>query len=216
METLMSVAIVLASASPRRKELLERIGFTVKSVPANVDENPMEGEAPDNYVKRLARAKTLATVDRMQQTLYPKEHLVTSQLDESVRWVLGADTAVVLEDLILGKPKDPEDEGFMLESLSGRVHTVMTGFCLYDMYKNKEGLQAVTTLVKMKKLTPNELERYVASGEGLDKAGGYAIQGVGAYIIDSINGSYTNVVGLPLAQVVEMMQEMGAEELLPF
>jgi len=213
----MSVPIVLASASPRRKELLERIGFTVKSVPADVDESPMEGETADNYVKRLARAKTLATVERLKQTLYPKERVVNSQLDQPLRWVLGADTAVVMEDNnILGKPKDPDDEGLMLEALSGRVHTVMTGFCLYDMHKNKEGLQAVTTLVRMKRLTPNELDRYVASGEGLDKAGGYAIQGVGAYIVDSINGSYTNVVGLPLAQVVEMMQEMGAEDILPF
>lgn len=212
----MAAAIVLASASPRRKELLERIGFTVKTLPADISEIPMEGESADNYVKRMARTKTLATVERVQQTLYPKNHVETSRLEGTARWVLGADTAVVLEDQILGKPKDPEDAGMMLEALSGRMHMVMTGFCLYDMHKNKEGLQAVRTLVQMKKLTHNEIERYVASGEGLDKSGGYAIQGIGAYIIDNINGSYTNVVGLPLAQIVEMMQEMGADDVLPF
>lgn len=212
----MAAAIVLASASPRRKELLERIGFTVKTLPADISEIPMEGESADNYVKRMARTKTLVTVERVQQTLYPKDHVETSRLEGTARWVLGADTAVVLEDQILGKPKDPEDAGMMLEALCGRMHMVITGFCLYDMHKNKEGLQAVRTMVQMKKLTHNEIERYVASGEGLDKAGGYAIQGIGAYIVDSINGSYTNVVGLPLAQIVEMMQEMGADDVLPF
>lgn len=212
----MAVAIVLASASPRRKELLERIGFTVKAVPADIDEMPMEGESPENHVKRLARTKTLVTVDRVRQTLYPKDMPASSQMDGTMRWVLGADTAVVLDDRILGKPRDPEDNALMLEALSGRMHTVVTGFCVYDMYKCKEGLQAVTTLVRMKSLSPTEIERYVASGEGLDKAGGYAIQGVGAYMVDSINGSYTNVVGLPLSQVVEMLQEMGAGEVLPF
>jgi len=212
----MAVAIVLASASPRRKELLERIGFSVKAVPADINEIPVEGETPENYVKRLAREKTLATVERVRQTLYPKDRPATSQMDGAMRWVLGADTAVVLDNQILGKPKDPEDCGMMLEALSNRVHTVITGFCVYDIYKCKEGLQAVTTLVKMKQLTPSEIERYVSSGEGLDKAGGYGIQGVGAYMIESINGSYTNVVGLPMAQVVEMLQEMGAREVLPF
>lgn len=212
----MAVSIVLASASPRRKDLLERCGFSVKITPAEIEEVPMEGESPDNYVKRMARAKTLATVERVRQTLYPEKHVPNSMLDAPVRWVLGADTAVVLEGQIIGKPRDPEDAAAMLEALSGRTHIVMTGFCLYDMYKNKEGLQAVTTEVHMKVLSHGEIEKYVASGEGLDKAGGYAIQGVGAYMIDSINGSYTNVVGLPLAQVVEMMQEMGAKEVLPF
>lgn len=212
----MAAAIVLASASPRRKELLERIGFTVKTLPADISESPMEGEVADNYVKRMARTKTLVTVERVQQTLYPKDHVETSRLEGTARWVLGADTAVVLEDQILGKPKDPEDAGMMLEALCGRMHMVITGFCLYDMHKNKEGLQAVRTMVQMKKLTHNEIERYVASGEGLDKSGGYAIQGIGAYIINNINGSYTNVVGLPLAQIVEMMQEMGADDVLPF
>ena len=206
--------LILASSSPRRRELLEKIGFSLRVVPAEISEVALEGESPENYVKRLARAKAVAAVERVRQTLYPEHQTTLPQ--ENARWVLGADTAVVIDGTILGKPKDNDEAMEMLRMLEGRIHYVITGFCLYDIHKSKEGLQAVTTQVKMKPMTIPEIERYVSIGEGLDKAGAYAIQGVGAYLVEYINGSYTNVVGLPLSQVVEMMQEMGADSILPF
>ena len=218
----MSVQIILASASPRRKELLERLGFSVKTIPANVVELRDEDEAPENFVKRLARAKVLSVVDRLRSTIYAEQEanrprrLQTSQKDPGARWLIGADTVVVLDDDVIGKPKDNADAVAYILRLSGREHMVITGFCIFDMKKNKEGIQAVTSVVRFKRLGQAEAERYVSLGESLDKAGAYAVQGIGAYLAESINGSYTNVVGLPLCQVVEMMQEMGAHDVLPF
>lgn len=213
--------LVLASASPRRKELLEHAGFSVKPMPAAVDETPLIDEVPDIFVKRMARLKVLTVVDRIQQTLYPDSDMARSQgsvvlRDSPLRWVLGADTVVVLDGLILGKPRDHEMAVEMLMSLQAKEHMVTTGFCLYDMKKSKEGIQAVHTLVRFKKMTRTEAEKYLGVGESMDKAGAYAIQGVGAYLVDAVTGSYTNVVGLPICQVVEMMEEMGAQDIIPF
>jgi len=209
--------LVLASASERRKELLEKTGFTVKPMPAEIDESQLPDETPDAYVKRLARLKVLKVVDRIQSTLYPELGTTFAYTRESpLRWVLGADTVVVLDNLILGKPQSHEDAVEMLMRLQGREHIVITGFCLYDMKKSKEGLQSVQTIVKFKKMSRAEIEKYLAVGESMDKAGAYAIQGVGSYLVESIYGSYTNVVGLPLCQVIEMMEEMGAKDILPY
>ncbi len=213
----MSIQVVLASASPRRKELLERIGLSVKTIPSNVVELRDEDEPPENFVKRMARAKVLSVVERLRTTLYSENEAQRSKRagnvakDDSGRWVIGADTVVVVGEAVLGKPKDNAQATEMLLSLSGGEHTVITGFCVFDMLKNKEGLQAVTTVVRFKSLSKGEAERYVSVGESLDKAGGYAAQGVGAYLVERLTGSYTNVVGLPLCQVVEMMQEMGVK-----
>lgn len=216
----MPAQLVLASASPRRLELLEKVGFSVKAMPAVVDESSHLDEAPDTFVKRVARSKVLTVVDRIQQTLYPDPEQIRLQRglrrDTPLRWVLGADTVVVLENDILGKPDDHDHGMEMLTMLQGREHYVLTGFCLYDMQKSKEGIQAVHTHVRMKAMNKREIERYLSVGESMDKAGSYAIQGVGAYLIDSIVGSYTNVVGLPVCQVVEMMDEMGAHDILPY
>ncbi|TNF22941.1 MAG: septum formation protein Maf [Deltaproteobacteria bacterium] len=226
----MSVQIILASASPRRKELLERLGFTVKVIPSAIDEVRNEGEAPENFVKRMARTKCLAVVDRLNQTMYPAEPggdpqarrypaiagATAGARTQETRWVIGADTVVVLGDRILGKPKDTAEASEMLHRLGGNSHRVITGFCIHDLRKNKEGIQAVGTDVRFKRLTSSEIEKYIAVGESMDKAGAYAVQGVGAYLIDSIVGSYTNVVGLPLCQTVEMMEEMGAHDILPY
>lgn len=212
--------LVLASASPRRKELLEKVGFSVKPMPSTIDEDRDPGEPAETFVKRMARTKVLTVVDRIQQTLYPEAEMARLRgglmRETPLRWVLGADTVVVLGDEILGKPRDHEDAGGMLGRLAGTDHFVLTGFCLYDMRKNKEGLQAVTTQVRMKAMTRSEIEKYLSVGESMDKAGSYAIQGVGAYLVDGLVGSYTNVVGLPVCQVVEMMVEMGAADILPF
>lgn len=215
--------LILASASPRRKDLLEQFGLSIKIIPSNIPEEMHGGEDAENFVKRLAREKVLMVVQRLKQTVLPENY--SSLPDEELhnierympaRWVVGADTIVVLDDEILVKPKDNEDAFMMLQKLSGRIHKVITGFCLHDILKNKEGIQTVVTKVKFKTLVPREIEKYISVGEALDKAGAYAIQGSGSYLIDSIDGSYTNVVGLPLCQLVEMMQEMGAEDVLPF
>ena len=219
----MAVHIILASASPRRKELLERLGFNVKVIPSSVDELRLESESPENFAKRIAREKVLTVVNRLQTTLYPSGEPGVpprpSGLSRSVgetRWVIGADTIVVIDGRILGKPKDTTEAAEMLSSLSGNTHRVISGFCIHDLKKDKEGVQAVSTDVRFKRLTPAEVEKYIAVGESMDKAGAYAVQGVGAYLVDSIVGSYTNVVGLPLCQMVEMMEEMGAHDVLPY
>lgn len=217
----MAVPVILASSSPRRKELLERLGFTVKVIPPNVDEVRFENEGPENFVKRMARSKVLAVVDRLAQTLYTDvetgvRRTVSAGRTQDARWVIGADTVIVMGDLILGKPKDTAEAAEMLHRLSNNSHRVITGFCIHDLRKNKEGVQAVSTEVRFKRLTASEIEKYIAVGESMDKAGAYAVQGVGAYLVDSIVGSYTNVVGLPLCQTVEMMEEMGAHDILPY
>ena len=220
----MAVQIILASASPRRKELLERLGFTVKVIPSSIDESRMEGESPENYVKRLARSKCLTVVNRLQTTLYPTSSPETPPQRTTAiggrhsepRWVIGADTCVVLGDTIMGKPKDTSEAASMLTQLSGKRHRVISGFCIHDLKKDKEGVQAVSTEVLFKTLTAPEIEKYITVGESMDKAGSYAVQGVGAYLVDSVVGSYTNVVGLPLCQMVEMMEEMGAHDVLPY
>jgi len=213
--------LVLASASPRRKELLEKVGFSVKAMSVPIEESPRPEEGPEAYVKRMARGKVLAVVQRIQETLYPEPEATarlarTYSRETPLRWVLGADTAVVLGNEVLGKPVDHTHAAAMLSHLQGNEHIVITGFCLYDMRKSKEGIQAVHTLVRLKRMTPAEIEKYLSIGESMDKAGAYAIQGVGAYLVEGITGSYTNVVGLPLCQVIEMMEEMGATDVMPF
>lgn len=216
----MPAQLVLASASPRRQELLDKVGFSVKAMPAIIDETQHLDEMPDTFVKRVARAKVLSVVDRIQQTLYtdPEQARIQRGLrrDVPLRWVLGADTVVVIDNDIIGKPDDHNHAIEILSRLQGNEHYVLTGFCLYDMQKSKEGLQAVQTNVRMKSMSRKEIERYLSVGESMDKAGAYAIQGVGLYMIDSIVGSYTNVVGLPVCQVVEMMDEMNARDILPW
>ncbi len=219
----MAVQIILASQSPRRKDLLERMGFSVKVVPAQIDEIQLEGELVENFVKRLAREKVLGVVGRLQTTLYPTDaagqpitSAGTGRRHIETRWVIGADTVVVHDGRVLGKPADTAEASDMLARLSGQKHRVLTGFCIHDLKKNKEGVQAVSTEVLFKSLSSAEIEKYISVGESMDKAGGYAIQGVGAYMVDSIVGSYTNVVGLPMCQVIEMMEEMGATDLLPY
>ncbi|MFZ4577196.1 MAG: Maf family protein [Myxococcota bacterium] len=219
----MAAPLTLASSSPRRKELLERLGFTLRVVQANIDESQQAGELPEDYAKRMARTKVLMAVKRLQATIYTSDVEARRQLmsaqprgDDPVRWVIGADTVVVVDDVIFGKPADVQEAREMLMRLSGREHLVITGFCLFDLKRNREGLQAVTTVVKFKELTRGEVDQYVSVGESMDKAGAYAVQGVGSYLVEYLQGSYTNVVGLPLCQVVEMMQEMGAKDVMPW
>jgi len=175
------MVLVLASQSPRRAEILRQAGipFTVRS--ASVDETPRDRELPWDYVKRLAEEKALAISASPEET------------------VLGADTTVVLEGQILGKPEDPADACRMLTMLSGQCHEVLTGICLRR--GTERFVDAATTRVWFAPLTTSEIEEYVASGEPMDKAGGYAIQGLASKFIERIDGCYFNVVGLPVALV---------------
>ena len=181
--------LVLASASPRRADLLRAAGFTFDTLVVDVDEGLRPGETPADYVVRLAREKSAAAW----------EQLVHDVVDAPELIVLGADTAVVVDGEILGKPRDDQDAAAMLRRLSGRRHDVMTGVSLRSA-SGERGL-IETTGVYMLDLPEADIAWYVASGEGRDKAGAYAIQGLASRFIPRIEGSYSNVVGLPVAAV---------------
>jgi septum formation protein len=177
--------------------LLLQIGLPFRSLPSHVEENQVLGE-PSERAVLLAGEKAKA--------VYPKSK-------ES--WILGADTMVVIGERILGKPRAPEDVHFMLSRLSGKEHKVITGFCLLDPSGEKAHSEAITTLVKMKRLSEKEISAYVATGEPFGKAGSYAIQGVGAFMVESISGSYTNVVGLPVCALIKSLLAAGALKNFP-
>ena len=186
--------LVLASASPRRRELLERVGLALQIVPADIDESELPGERPAEMAERLARAKAAAVAALMPDRL-----------------VLAADTIVVLDGRVLGKPRDDAEAADMLRSLSGRAHEVTTGFAVRG--DGADTSTTVTTVVRFRALDPAVIDRYVATGEPLDKAGAYGIQGVGAMLVLRIDGSYTNVVGLPLVEVLETIAAHGGPRL---
>jgi septum formation protein len=187
------MTLLLASASPRRRELLERIGFAIEVQPADVDERVQSGESPQDYVGRIARAKAIAVARR------------------SELWVLAADTTVTLEGAILGKAETPEEASKMLRWLSNRTHQVLTGFTMVGQRDDKTVVRegVVSTDVTFIDIDGATLADYVASGEWRDKAGAYAIQGIGAMLVREIRGSVTNVIGLPVAEVVAALREVG-------
>ena len=182
--------MILASASPRRRELLTQIGVHFSVTPADIDETPFRGEEPAAYVERMAREKAHAIA-------------ITSG-DEAV---LGADTTVVCQGEILVKPADAVEAIAMLTSLSGRSHQVMTAVALAQGGSIRS--QVVTTQVSFRALSAQEIQDYVATGEPMDKAGAYGIQGLGAILVADIQGSYSNVVGLPLTETAAMLREAG-------
>jgi septum formation protein len=186
-------AIVLASASPRRSELLESAGIPFRIAPSDIPEDALPGETPEAHVRRLAREKARAVA------------AVTEG-----RYVIGADTIVACDGEIMGKPVNEADAGRMLRKLAGKGHQVITGFAVIDRQEEREVVEAVTTQVHFKGLSDAEIDAYVATGCPMDKAGAYAIQGGAAYMVRRIDGSYTNVVGLPLCEVVESLRELGA------
>ncbi len=184
--------LVLASASPRRRELLTQAGFAFEAHPAEIPEDPGPGEEPAAYVTRLAREKAEAVYRELAQTR--GKHLI----------VLGADTTVTLDGAILGKPRDEEDARRMLRMLSGRTHRVITGVALTTAAGTEAGAESTT--VEFLPMTEGEIAAYVATGEPIDKAGAYAIQGRAARWIPRIEGDYFNVMGLPLARVARMIE----------
>jgi len=186
---------ILASASSRRQELLREAGFSFEIVPSQADESLLLGEGPVEYVSRLARVKALDIGGKIQD-----------------RWVLAADTVVAIEGKILGKPAHPREAEEMLRRLSGRVHEVHTGYCLLKSDTSQMRERVVTTKVKFKAPSDSEIQWYIGKEEPLDKAGAYAIQGKAAFMVEEVHGSYTNVVGLPLCEVVEDLRAIGAAD----
>src|SRR5690348_15868508 len=183
------VSIVLGSASPRRRELLDAQGFRLHVRPADVDETVHSGEAPASYLERIVVDKLRAVKAQSSPGMRADAFIV-------------ADTTVTIDGRILGKPGDREESKRMIEALAGRGHDVMTRFAIVELASGRKHVDTVTTRVIFRALTPAEIDAYVATGEGDDKAGAYAVQGKGASLVTRIEGSYTNVVGLPVAEVV--------------
>jgi septum formation protein len=190
--------IVLASASPRRRELLSRIGIRFTVQPSRVSEDVLPGETPDEHVVRLSRDKAREVAQRP---------------DVPGRWFIGSDTIVLRDDSILGKPRDAAEAAVMLRSLAGRRHRVLSGYAVFDRQSGATVSGAVATAVRFKELTEEEIAGYIATGEPFDNAGAYAILGMGYYLVVGIVGSYTNVVGLPLCVVVVVLERLGAVRL---
>jgi septum formation protein len=200
-----AMGLILASASPRRQELLRAAGIAITVQPTNVPEVPLEGEAPKAFAERLAREKAWAIFKQ-------------SPTD----FVLGADTIVVVDGQILGKPLKPADAERMLRLLSGRTHEVTTGVCVMGPKSGSSSpgnsksettlgdTRSETTVVTMNELNDEEIRAYIATGEPMDKAGAYAIQGIASRWIPRIEGDYSNVVGLPIALVYRMLREASA------
>ncbi len=182
--------LVLASASPRRQELLRSAGITFEVQPAHIPEDPLPGEAAKECAERLAGEKALAVARRRPHDI-----------------VLGADTVVVVDGQLLGKPTDAADAARMLRLVSGREHRVITGVCL--VVNGEPSVASETTLVTVSEMADKDIADYVASGEPMDKAGAYAIQGIASRWIPRIEGDYSNVVGLPVALVWRMLQQTG-------
>lgn len=187
-------SLYLASGSPRRRELLTQIGVPFTAIGADIDETPLPDESPAAYVERLARGKAAAGYGLIAE-------------GRSASCVLGADTAVVLDGRILGKPLDQADAQSMLMALSGREHEVLTAIAVLDGQRCESRL--VRSLVRFRPISADEAARYWASGEPQDKAGGYGIQGLAAVFVAGLNGSYSAVVGLPVCETAELLGHFG-------
>ncbi|MBL0225750.1 MAG: septum formation inhibitor Maf [Geobacteraceae bacterium] len=185
--------IILASASPRRSELMALAGIEFGVVPADINEDVLPAEQPSEHVMRLSREKADAVAGTTRG-----------------RFFIGADTVVVLEGRIMGKPADEAEAFEMLSALSGRNHEVITGFCVYDKVSSIHLSRSVRTEVTFKELCEREIRAYIATGCPMDKAGAYAIQGGAVHFIRSICGSYTNVIGLPMTELYETLCQLGA------
>jgi septum formation protein len=190
--TVATADLILASQSPRRKYLLEQAGLAFRVIPSDFDESRVPLSPPADYVQRLAEFKARDVAERC-----------------TASWVLGADTIVAVDERLLGKPDSSQDAREMLRRLSGKTHQVYTGFCLVNQAATRCLKDTVQTDVTFKTLSDSEIEWYVRTGEPFDKAGAYAIQGLGTFLVRRINGSYTNVVGLPVCEIVEILLREG-------
>lgn len=184
--------LILASASPRRRYLLEQAGLPITVIPSTFDEGSVPFTDPVSHVRTLARGKAVEVGKR-----YPDS------------WIIGADTTVVIGDAVLGKPNSMEEARDMLRRLSGQTHQVFTGYCLCNPGTHVRHCDAVRTEVVFKRLSAAEIEWYIRTDEPFDKAGAYAIQGIGTFLVRRITGSYTNVIGLPVCEVIERLIQEG-------
>jgi septum formation protein len=184
--------LILASASPRRRDLLQQAGVVFTIIPSNTSEEARPGEAPEAYALRVAGEKASDVAMR-----YPG------------KWVLAADTIVVIDKEILGKPRDQADGYRMLRLLSGRPHQVMTAFVAVNPGGQEYASQVVASKVTFRSLSEDQIQDYLATGEPFDKAGAYAVQGLGASLIECVEGSYTNIVGLPIDEVLAVLRAAG-------
>lgn len=188
--------LILASASPRRAEILRNAGIPFEICSTGVDESRLDNESPGDYVRRLALAKAVSAADK-------NPNLGGDAL------IIGADTVVVVDAAILGKPASSDDARRMLRSISGRIHEVHTGLALLQISGMQQRVVEEITRVHFAHLSDQEIEDYLASGEPFDKAGAYAIQGVGGRFVKRIEGCYFNVMGLPLARLWTLLREFG-------
>lgn len=188
--------VILASGSPRRAQLLGEMVRSFRILPSDVDEDQHEGETPGAYVVRVSREKAESVANGLE----PRT---------GGRWVLAGDTIVVLEEAVLGKPEDGDHARRMLEQLQDRRHEVITGICLLNRKQAVCCLELVRTQVWMRRIEPEEMDAYIRTGEPFDKAGGYAIQGHGGRFVRRIEGSYSNVVGLPMERLGELFRMYG-------
>ncbi len=193
----MNREIVLASSSPRRSELLRTVGVGCKIVNPSVDESRMGDEIPQEFALRLAVEKALSVARDMEPSCY----------------IIGADTIVVESGSILGKPICADEARSMLFRISGKEHTVLTAFAIVSNKSDVLHNEIVETTVKVKTLAATEIEGYIKTGEPMDKAGAYGIQGIGSFMVESINGSYTNVVGLPVYELLQSLTKLGVFKL---
>ena len=198
----MSGDIVLASSSPRRREILARLKIAVEVVTPDVDEQRRPEEPAADFARRAAREKADAVARELaKQQRFP--------------WIIAADTVVVIDGEPLGKPRDDAQARQMLTALSGRVHRVMTGWSVLKHEPRCERSDVEVTRVRFKQLSPEEIAGYVATGEGRDKAGSYGIQGLGCFLVAGIEGNYENVVGLPACPIVDTLRALGAVDTYP-
>ena len=184
--------LILASKSPRRRDLLNQAGLAFSIAPSSVEESALATTSPERRVRLLAEAKAEEVAQR-----YPES------------WVIGADTVVVIENTVLEKPRTEDRARYMLEALSGKTHRVLTGYCICCKATERSFSATVETKVVFKSLTKREIDWYINTGEPFDKAGGYAAQGLGTFLIRRVEGSYTSVVGLPVCEVIDYLVREG-------
>jgi septum formation protein len=185
-------SIILASESTRRVDMLRSLGISFSIIPPDIDEQRNKDESPRDFALRMSHEKALKVGN-----FFPD------------KWVIGADTVVVYKGKVLGKPKDEQDAFAMLKSLRGKWHRVITGYCILNTSKDIMCRDAVETKVFVRGLTDEEIIRYIETSEPLGKAGSYAVQGKGGYMVKEIKGSYSNVVGLPICEVAEVLLSLG-------
>ncbi|MBR7887958.1 septum formation inhibitor Maf [Marinomonas sp. A79] len=197
--------LVLASASPRRKELLGTLVVSFQVLPANIDETPYEQEAPADYVVRMAKEKAQASIHKYQQQ--------AADLQDKAAIFIASDTSVVIDGNILGKPASLDEAKVMLRQLSGRSHQVLTSLCISNLEQDHLVAKCVSSDVCFRDISDVEIEHYWRSGEPQDKAGSYAIQGLGAVFVRSMSGSYSAIVGLPLFETSQILSQFGIHSL---